>query len=73
MDPVGDPGGLPPSAGAPAFHPAMMTALLLYAYTAGVYSSRKLARRATAGSTSRAVTALAKPDLPTIALFRNGT
>ena len=31
-------------AGAPAFHPAMLTALLVYGYSDGVRSSRKLAR-----------------------------
>ncbi len=59
-----------PGAGAPAFHPAMMTALLLYAYTQGVYSSRKLARACEQRVDFMAVTALAKPDFRTIALFR---
>jgi Transposase domain (DUF772) len=30
--------------GAPPMHPTMMTALLLYGYTQGVYSSRRIAR-----------------------------
>ena len=30
--------------GYPPYHPAMMTAVLLYAYTQGVYSSRRIAR-----------------------------
>jgi transposase len=30
--------------GYPPFHPAMMVALLLYAYTQGVFSSRKIAK-----------------------------
>src|SRR5215510_2324640 len=30
--------------GQPPFHPAMMTALLLYAYCCGVYSSRRIAK-----------------------------
>jgi hypothetical protein len=32
--------------GFPPFHPAMMVALLLYAYTQGVFSSRKIAKAA---------------------------
>ena len=30
--------------GQPAYHPAMMVALLLYAYSVGVYSSRRIAK-----------------------------
>src|SRR5918996_1112510 len=30
--------------GYPPFHPGMMTALLLYAYAQGIYSSRRIAR-----------------------------
>ena len=30
--------------GQPPFHPAMMTALLLYAYCCGIYSSRRIAK-----------------------------
>src|SRR5215210_8952644 len=30
--------------GYPPYHPAMMVALLLYAYSRGVYSSRRIAR-----------------------------
>lgn len=56
-------------AGAPGFHPTMMTALLLYAYTQGVYSSRKIARACEQRVDFMAVTALAKPDFRTIAVF----
>jgi transposase len=38
--------------GFPPYHPAMMTALLLYAYNRGVYSSRQIARAASGGWTS---------------------
>ena len=31
-------------AGAPAFHPAMLTTLLLYGYSDGIRSSKKLTR-----------------------------
>ena len=30
--------------GYPPFHPAMMTALLLYSYSQGIYSSRRIAK-----------------------------
>ena len=30
--------------GQPPFHPVMMTALLLYAYCCGIYSSRRIAK-----------------------------
>lgn len=56
--------------GGSAFHPAMMTALLLYGYTQGVYSSRKLAAACEQRVDFMAVTALCKPDFRTIALFR---
>jgi transposase len=56
--------------GAPAFHPTMMTALLLYACTQGVYSSRKIARACEQRLDFMAVTALAKPEWRTIAEFR---
>ena len=35
--------------GQPPFHPAMMTALLLYAYCCGIYSSRRIAKAAASG------------------------
>jgi transposase len=38
--------------GFPPYHPAMLVALLLYAYSRGVYSSRQIARAARSGSTS---------------------
>ena len=56
--------------GAPAFHPAMMTALLLYAYTQGIYSSRRIARACEDRLDFHAVTASAKPDFRTISEFR---
>jgi transposase len=56
--------------GAPAFHPAMMTALLLYAYTQGLYSSRRIARACEDRLDFHAVTASAKPDFRTISEFR---
>jgi transposase len=56
--------------GAPAFHPAMMTALLLYAYTQGVYSSRRISRACEDRLDFHAVTASSKPDFRTISEFR---
>ncbi|MGY4447369.1 transposase [Bradyrhizobium sp. i1.3.1] len=35
--------------GFPPYHPGMMVALLLYAYSQGIYSSRKIARAAKSG------------------------
>ena len=56
--------------GAPAFHPAMMTALLLYAYTQGLYSSRRISRACVERLDFHAVTASEKPDFRTISEFR---
>ena len=52
------------------FHPVMMTALLLYAYTQGVYSSRRIARACEERVDFMAVTAMQKPDFRTVAEFR---
>ena len=56
--------------GRPPFHPAMMVALLLYAYATGVYSSRRIARACEERVDFMAVTAQEKPDFRTISLFR---
>jgi transposase len=56
--------------GYPPYHPAMMTALLLYAYAQGVYSSRKIARGCEERVDFMAVTALQKPDFRTVSDFR---
>jgi transposase len=56
--------------GFPPYHPAMMTALLLYGYSRGVYSSRKLEQSCEERIDFMAVTALAKPDHSTICNFR---
>lgn len=52
--------------GAPAFYPAMMTALLLYAYTQGLYSSRRISRAYEERFDFQAVTESARPDFRTI-------
>ena len=48
--------------GYPPYHPAMMTALLLYAYCQGVYSSRRIARACEQRVDFMAVTGLQEPD-----------
>jgi hypothetical protein len=47
--------------GYPPFHPAMMVALLLYAYTQGVFSSRKIAKACIERMDFAAVTGFQKP------------
>jgi transposase len=56
--------------GYPPYHPVMMTALLLYAYSQGVYSSRRIARACEERVDFMAVTALNRPDFRTISDFR---
>lgn len=56
--------------GQPPFHPAMMTALLLYSYCQGVYSSRRIARACEERVDFMAVTAMNRPDFRTVAKFR---
>jgi transposase len=56
--------------GYPPYHPVMMTALLLYAYCQGVYSSRRIARACEERVDFMAVTAQEKPDFRTVNDFR---
>jgi transposase len=56
--------------GQPPYHPAMMTALLLYGYSRGVYASRRLAQACEERVDFMAVTGLNKPDFRTICEFR---
>lgn len=56
--------------GFPPYHPALMTALLFYAYTQGIYSSRRIERACAERVDFMAVTGMAKPDHATIATFR---
>jgi len=56
--------------GYPPYHPAMMVALLLYAYSRGLYSSRQIARACEERLDIQAVTALNRPDFRTISDFR---
>ena len=56
--------------GAAAFDPAMMAALLLYAYSTGVRSSRQIERRCVEDVAFRVITAGLRPDHATISRFR---
>ena len=56
--------------GFPPYDPGMMVALLLYAYSRGVYSSRRIARGCEERLDFQAVTALNQPDFRTVSEFR---
>jgi transposase len=56
--------------GYPPFHPAMMTALLLYSYCQGIYSSRRIATACKQRVDYLALTGMQKPDHRTVNLFR---
>ncbi|SRR5229473_113992 len=56
--------------GYPPYHPMMMVALLLYAYSQGIYSSRRIARACQERVDFMALTGRQTPDFRTISLFR---
>ena len=56
--------------GQPPFDPAMMTALLLYAYCSGVYSSRRIAKAARERVDFMSIVGLDPPDFRTVSEFR---
>jgi len=56
--------------GAPPYHPAMMTALLLYAYCQGIYSSRRIEKACSERVDFMAVTGMNRPDHSRINAFR---
>lgn len=56
--------------GQPPYHPAMMTALLLYAYCQGIYASRRIAAACEQRVDFMAVTGMERPDFRTISDFR---
>jgi transposase len=56
--------------GQPPYDPGMMVALLLYGYSRGVYSSRRLAQGCEERVDFMAVTGLNRPDFRTISEFR---
>ena len=57
--------------GYPPYHPGLMTALLLYSYSRGIYSSRRIERGCEERVDYMALTGMAKPDHSTICKFRN--
>jgi len=57
--------------GQPPYHPALMTSLLLYAYSRGVYSSRRIERACEERVDFMALTGGEKPDHSTICQFRS--
>ena len=56
--------------GQPPYHRGMLTALLLYGYSRGIYSSRQLARACEERVDVMAVTGLNRPDFRTVSEFR---
>ena len=56
--------------GQPPYDPAMMTALLLYAYCKGVYSSRRIAKASRERVDFMSIVGLDVPDFRTISDFR---
>jgi len=56
--------------GYPPYDPRMMVALLMYAYSQGIYSSRRIARACQERVDFMVLTARQEPDFRTIALFR---
>jgi transposase len=56
--------------GQPPFSPTMMTALLLYAYCCGVYSSRRIAKACRERVDFMSIVGLDAPDFRTISDFR---
>ena len=56
--------------GQPAYHPVMMTLLLMYAYARGIPSSREIERRCETDLAFRYLTGGQKPDHDTLCNFR---
>ena len=56
--------------GQPPFHPRMMLVLLLYAYSAGVFSSRKIMQRSVTDAAFRVIVGEDIPNVRGIAEFR---
>ena len=63
-------GGYAEEKGYPPYHPTMMTALLLYSYCQGIYSSRRISKACIERVDFMAVTALNQPDFRTVSDFR---
>jgi len=56
--------------GAPAYHPVMMLKVIIYAYSLGVYSSRRIARELKTDTAFMFLSGLQCPDFRTICFFR---
>src|SRR6266849_10975252 len=56
--------------GYPPYHPRMMVKVLVYAYSSGVYSSRRIARQLTDSVAFRFLAAGNQPDFRTVSEFR---
>ena len=56
--------------GAPAYYPAMMLKVIIYAYSLGVYSSRRIAQELKTDTAFMLLSGLQAPDFRTICLFR---
>jgi transposase len=56
--------------GQPPYHPEMMTALLLYSYCVGLYSSRRIAKACRERTDLLMIVALDPPDFRTVSEFR---
>ena len=56
--------------GAPAYHPAMMLKVIVYAYSLGTYSSRRIAQELKTDTAFMFLSGLQAPDFRTICLFR---
>jgi transposase len=56
--------------GYPPYHPRMMTTLLLYSYTQGVFSSRRIMKRCERDAAWRVIVQEDVPDFRTISSFR---
>lgn len=57
--------------GAPAYDPAMMVKVLIYAYSLGIYSSRKMVRELKTDTAFMYLSAMQCPDFRTLCLFRS--
>lgn len=57
--------------GAPAFDPAMLASVIVYAWIRGVYSSRKIARLCREDLGARVIVGEYQPDFRTFITFRN--
>lgn len=56
--------------GQPPYHPVMMTAVLLYGYCCGIYSSRRIAKACHERTDFMMIVALDPPDFRTMSEFR---